>query len=170
MAEKNARPLGGVDKQTRVERPSDRETLVTRRFDGPARIVFEAWTNPALLKRWWAPASMGVPLLSCEVDARPGGRYRFVFGHEGGESMAFFGRYLEVVPGARLVWTNEESAEGSVTTVTFEEKDGTTLVTVREVFPSKEAFEAAGGAEGGLPEQFMQLDELLVALATGERS
>src|SRR3984957_16393333 len=113
--------------RTAVERKSERELVVTRTFNGPARMVFEAWTKPELLKRWWAPKSTGVTLLSCEADVRVGGRYRFEFGH-GTSTMAFFGRYLEVTPHSRLVWTNEESDDGAVTTVTLEEKDGKTLL------------------------------------------
>ncbi|MGO9833222.1 MAG: SRPBCC domain-containing protein, partial [Polyangiaceae bacterium] len=111
-----------------MERKSERELVVTRTFNGPARIVFEAWTKPELLKRWWAPKSMGMSLLSCEVDVRVGGRYRFEIGHEASKPMVFFGRYLEVTPHSRLVWTNDETDGGSVTTVTFEEKAGETLL------------------------------------------
>ena len=151
--------------RTTVERKSERELVVARTFNGPARIVFEAWTKPELLKRWWAPKSAGVSLLSCEADVRVGGRYRFEFGHEGSKTMAFFGRYLEVTPHSRLVWTNEESDGGAVTTVTFEEEGGKTLLVMHELYPSKEALDAAvAGMEGGMPESFAQLDELLVTL------
>jgi uncharacterized protein YndB with AHSA1/START domain len=152
--------------RTTVEQKSDRELVVTRTFNGPARLVFEAWTKPELLKRWWAPKSAGMSLLSCEADVRAGGRYRFEFGHEGSKPMmAFFGRYIEVIPCSRLVWTNEESDDGAVTTVTFEEKDGKTRLVMHELYPSKEALDAIiAGMEGGMPETFAQLDELLVAL------
>lgn len=151
--------------RTTVERKSDRELVVTRTFNGPARIVFEAWTRPELFMRWWAPKSMGVPLLSCEMDVRTGGKYRLVFGQDAANSWAFFGKYIEVIPHARLVWTNEEDEDGAVTTVTFEEKGGRTLLTLHELYPSKEALdEAISGMEGGMPEQFEQLDELLVTL------
>ncbi|MBB3656709.1 uncharacterized protein YndB with AHSA1/START domain [Rhizobium sp. BK650] len=153
---------------TTVERKSEREVVVTRTFDAPARIVFAAWTTPELFMRWWAPKSIGVPLLSCDMDVRTGGTYRLEFGQDASNSMAFFGKYLDVIPNARLVWTNEESEDGSVTTVTFEEKDGKTLLVVHEVYPSKEALDANSGAEGGLPEQFEQLDELLLTLGAGE--
>jgi uncharacterized protein YndB with AHSA1/START domain len=154
-----------MNNRTTVERKSERELVLTRAFNGPARIVFEAWTKPELLKRWWAPKSTGVPLLSCEADVRVGGRYRFEFGHEASKSMAFFGRYIEVTPHSRLVWTNEESDDGAVTTVTFEEKGDKTLLVLHELYPSKEALdEAIAGMEGGMPEQFEQLDELLVTL------
>jgi uncharacterized protein YndB with AHSA1/START domain len=154
-----------MNNRTTVERKSERELVLTRTFNGPARIVFEAWTKPELLKRWWAPKSTGVPLLSCEADVRVGGRYRFEFGHEASKSMAFFGRYIEVTPHSRLVWTNEESDDGAVTTVTFEEKGDKTLLVLHELYPSKEALdEAIAGMEGGMPEQFEQLDELLVTL------
>ena len=149
---------------TTVERKSERELVVTRTFNAPARIVFKAWTTPELFMRWWAPKSIGVPLLSCDMDVRTGGTYRLEFGQDASNSMAFFGKYLEVIPNARLVWTNEESEDGAVTTVTFEERGGKTLLTLHELYPSKEAFDANSGAEGGMPEQFEQLDELLVTL------
>jgi uncharacterized protein YndB with AHSA1/START domain len=153
--------------RTTVERKSERELVVTRAFNGPARILFEAWTKPELLKRWWAPKSTGVSLLSCEADVRVGGTYRFVFGHGASEPMAFYGRYLEVTPHSRLVWTNEEGGDGgAVTTVTFEENGGKTLLVVHELHPSKEALDGAraSGVEAGTLEAFEQLDELLVAL------
>jgi len=155
-----------VKDSTKVERKSERELVITRTFDGPARLVFEAWTKPELLKRWWAPKSTGMSLLACEADVRVGGKYRFEFGHEGSKPMmAFFGKYIEVVPNARLVWTNEESDDGAVTTVTFEEKDGRTRLVMHEIYPSKEALDASiAGMEGGMPETFAQLDELLVTL------
>jgi len=161
---------GPVKNRTTVERTSDREVVVTRTINGPARIVFEAFTKAELLRRWWVPRSMGMKLLSCEVDARVGGKYRLVFDHGGPEPAAFFGTYTEVKPHSRLAWTNEEGGEdGSVTTVTFEEKNGRTLVVLRETYPSKEALDAAGtGAADAMVETFDQIDELLVAL--GESS
>src|SRR5271156_2224696 len=129
--------------RTTVERKSEREIVVRRTFNGPARIVFEAWTKPELLKRWWVPKSLGMSFLSCEADVRTGGTYRFVFGHAASEQpMAFFGRYLEVTPHSRLVWTNDESDGGAVTTVTFEERDGKTLLVFHELYPTKEALDA----------------------------
>ena len=97
--------------RTTVERKSERELVVTRTVDAPARIVFEAWTKPELFKRWWVPKSLGMTLLSCEMDVRVGGRYRLEFAH-GDSQAAFFGTYQEVTPHSRLVWTNEESDEG----------------------------------------------------------
>jgi uncharacterized protein YndB with AHSA1/START domain len=127
--------------------------------------VFEAWTKPELFRRWWAPKSMGMSLLSCEMDVRVGGGYRLEFGHEASKAMAFFGRYIEVTPHSRLVWTNDESDDAAVTTVTFEEKGGKTLLVLHELYPSKEALDGAiAGMEGGMPEQFEQLDELLLTL------
>lgn len=155
------------DSRTTVEQMSERELVVTRIFDAPVRIVFEAWTTPELFMRWWAPKSLGVPMLSCEMDVRTGGGYRIAFGADAATAMAFFGKYIEVIPNARLVWTNEESADAAVTTVTFEEKGDKTLLVLRELYPTKEAFAANRGAEDGLPEQFDQLDELLVALGAG---
>jgi uncharacterized protein YndB with AHSA1/START domain len=155
-----------MNNRTTVERKSERELVVTRTFNGPARIVFEAWTKPELLKRWWTPKSMDITLLSCEADVRVGGNYRFELGHGAApKPMVFFGRYLEVTPNARLVWTNDESSDGAVTTVTFEEKGGQTLVVLHELYPSKEALDAAiAGMEGGMSESFEQLEELLVTL------
>ena len=153
-----------MNNRTTVDRASDREIVVTRTFDAPARIVFDAWTKPELFMRWWAPRSMGMTIRSCEMDARTGGKYRLEFGQDAASSFAFFGKYIEVTPNERIVWTNEESDDGAVTTVTFEEKDGRTLLTLSELYPSKEALEAEHGAEDGLPEQFEQLDELLLTL------
>jgi uncharacterized protein YndB with AHSA1/START domain len=152
---------------TRADRTSERELVISRVFNGPARIVFEAWTKPELLQRWWAPESFGVTLLSCEADVRPGGTYRFVFAHpESGEPMAFVGRYIEVTPHSRLVWTNEEHDDGAVTTVTFEERDGRTHLVLQDRYPSKEALDeaVASGSVSGYPEQFDQLDALLESL------
>ncbi len=152
--------------RTTVERTSDREMVATRTVDGPARIVFEAWTKPELIMKWWAPKAYGITFLSCETDVRTGGGYRYVFGHPASEQpMAFFGKYIEVTPPSRLVWTNEEEADGAVTTATFEEKDGKTLVVVHDLYPSKEALDAAiaSGSTGAWPEQFEQLDDLLAS-------
>jgi uncharacterized protein YndB with AHSA1/START domain len=152
---------------TRVERTSDREMVVTRTFDAPPRIVFEAWTRPELFMRWWAPKSMGVPIRACEMDVRTGGGYRLEFGQDASQSFAFFGRYVEVEPNARLVWTNEEGeGDGALTTVTFEAADGGgTLLTYRDLYPSKEALdESLVGMESAMPEQFEQLDGLLASL------
>ena len=149
-----------------VERSSEREIVVTRTIRGPAHLVFAAWTRPELFKRWWVPKAAPITLLSCELDVRVGGRYRLVFGVHGTDQQAeFFGRYIDVVPNARIVWTNEEGGEdGAISTVTFEEKDGQTLVTVRDLYPSKEALDEAiaSGSTEGMPEQLEQLEELLV--------
>ncbi|HXK39707.1 MAG TPA: SRPBCC domain-containing protein [Candidatus Paceibacterota bacterium] len=154
--------------RTTVERTSDRELVVTRTFNAPARFVFEAWTKPELFKRWWVPKSMGMSLLSCDMDIRVGGKYRLEFAH-GDSKSAFFGTYKEVTPHSRLVWTNEESDEGSVTTVTFEEIGGKTLLVVSDLYPSKEALDAAGtGAADAMVETFAQLDGLLVTLGASE--
>lgn len=149
---------------THIQRASEREFVVTRLFDAPARIVWKAWTQPELMRRWWVPKSMPMTLRSLDMDVRVGGGYRLVFDAEGSEGLAFVGQYTEVDPPTRLVWTNEEEADGSITTVTFEERDGRTLVTVSEIYPSKEALERNHGAEEGLPEQFGQLDQLLLDL------
>lgn len=152
-----------------VERSSEREIVVTRSINGPAHLVFAAWTRPELFKRWWVPKAAPITLLSCELDVRVGGRYRLVFGVNGSDQQAeFFGRYIDVVPNTRIVWTNEEGGEdGAISTVTFEEKDGQTRVVVHDLYPSKEALDEAitSGSTEGMPEQLEQLEELVV----GER-
>lgn len=153
--------------RTDVTRQSERELVITRTFDGPVQLVFEAWTKPELLMRWWAPKSFGITFLSCEADVRTGGTYRFVFGHPASDKpMAFTGRYIEVMPPTRIVWTNEESADGSVTTVSLTEKDGKTHLVLSDLFPSKAALDAAieSGSQGAYPEQFEALDTLLSSL------
>ena len=157
-ASRTSDPAAGPNPVT-VERRSDRELVVTRTFDGPARLVFDAWTKPELFARWWVPRSMGMTLHALEMDARTGGSYRLDFG----DGMVFFGTYLDVTRPSRIVWTNDEGGQdSSVTTVTFEERDGTTLLTMTEVYPTKEALDAAGtGAADATRETFVQLDELL---------
>ena len=164
MDAKNESKPTPMKNRTTVERKSERELVVTRTFNAPARLVFEAWSKAELFRQWWVPKSMGMSLLSCEMDVRVGGGYRLVFAADP-EPMAFFGTYKEVTPHSRLVWTNEESDEGSVTTVTFAEKGGKTLLVMHELYPSKEALDAAGtGAADAMGETFEQLDELLVTL------
>ncbi len=152
---------------TTVQRKSDRELLVTRIFSAPIHLVFEAWSKPELFQRWWVPQSAGLTLLSCEMDVRTGGTYRLVFRHPmSDQPMAFFGTYQEVIPNKRMVWTNEESDQGAVTTVTFEEAAGSTRVTFHELYPTAAALdEAITGSAEGLPEQFAQLDALLASRA-----
>lgn len=154
----------GVKHPTSAERKSDREVVVRRTFDAPARLVFEAWTRPELFRQWWVPKSIGLVLLSLEQDVRVGGGYRLVFDLGDSKTMAFFGKYVEVTPPYRLSWTNEEGDDGAVTTVTFEEKDGQTHLTFSELYPTKEALDRNIGSTEALPEQFAQLDTLLPTL------
>jgi uncharacterized protein YndB with AHSA1/START domain len=162
-ARKKSEPM---NQRTTVERKSDRELVVTRTVNGPARLVFEAWTRPELFKQWWVPKSMGMFLRSCDMDVRVGGKYRLVFGQDASKTDAFFGTYVDVTPHSRLAWTNEEGGDGGpVTTVTFEEKAGKTLLVLHELYPSKEALDAAGtGAADAMGETFEQLEQLLVTL------
>lgn len=156
------------DERTTVERQSDVEVVVTRWFDAPARIVFDAWSRPELFRQWWIPSSFGMTLMSCEMDVRVGGGYRLEIGHPASDQpMAFFGTYIEVVPQQRIAWTNEESEQGAVTTVTFEEQDGRTKLVVSNLYPSKEALdgEIATGATSGMRESLDQLDQFIVASA-----
>ena len=162
---------GKSDSRTNLERTSERELVVTRTINAPARLVFEAWTKAELFQRWWVPKSLGLTLLSCELDVRVGGLYRLVFKHPAGaEPMAFHGRYLEVTPHSRLVWTNEEAGDtGPITTVTFEEKVGKTLLVMHDLYPSKEALDEAisSGSTSGNDETFNQLEELLNTQGAG---
>jgi uncharacterized protein YndB with AHSA1/START domain len=154
---------GSAQFRTSVERKGDRELVATRTFDAPPSMVFRAWSEAELFRRWWMPKSVtGVSLVGCDMDVRTGGKYRLEFSAGGPETMAFYGKYLEVVPNERIVWTNDEGEEGAITTVTFEEQGGKTLLTFHEAYPSAEALEEAmQGSAAGLPEQLDQLDELL---------
>jgi uncharacterized protein YndB with AHSA1/START domain len=160
-----------AENRTTVQRKSERELIVTRIINGPARLVFEAFTTPELLQRWWVPKSSGLSLLSCETDVRVGGRYRFVIGHDASKTMAFYGRYIEVMPHCRLVWTNDEGEDaGAVTTVTFEEGGGRTRVVMHDLYPSKEALEAVlAGMEAGMSETLEQLDDFVVSMDSSLR-
>ena len=158
---------------TLLERVSEREIVITRTFDGPARIVFEAWTNPELVRRWWAPRSLGVSMASCEADVRVGGRYRYVLEPAQGATIAFSGEYSEVTPPSRLVYSTFFEPEGkgpmgdpAIVTVTFDEREGKTHVVSREVYPSKEVLDGAlaTGMEQGLRATMDQLDELVASL------
>lgn len=153
----------GLQSRTSVERKGDRELVVTRTFDAAPNMLFRAWSEPELFRRWWMPKSVtGVSLVSCDMDVRTGGKYRLEFAAGSSGTIAFHGKYLEVVPGKRIVWTNDEGEEGAVTTVTFDDEGGKTLLTFHEVYPSKEALEEAlQGSAAGLPEQLDQLDDLL---------
>jgi uncharacterized protein YndB with AHSA1/START domain len=158
---------GGAQNPTSVERKGDRELVATRIFDAPPSMVYRAWSQPELFQRWWMPKSAsGVSLVSCELDVRTGGKYRLEFSAGGSDTMAFYGKYLEVVPNERIVWTNDEGEEGAITTVTFEDQGGKTLLHFHEVYPSSEALEEAlQGSAAGLPEQLEQLDELLSSMS-----
>jgi uncharacterized protein YndB with AHSA1/START domain/DNA-binding transcriptional ArsR family regulator len=153
---------------TTAERHSDRKLVVTRTIKGPARLVFEGWARPELFRRWWAPKSFGLTLISYEADVRTGGTYNLVMGHPSSEQpMSFFGKYIEVTPPSCIVWTNDEGdQDGAVTTVTFGERDGVTLVVLTDLYPSKEALDnaIASGSTSGWGEQLEQLNELVITL------
>ena len=160
---------GSAQNPTSVERRGDLELVITRTFDAPPSMVYKAWSQPALFKRWWMPKSLsGVSLVSCDMDVRTGGKYRLEFSAGGSKTMAFYGKYIEVVPDARIVWTNDEDEAGAITTVTFEDQgDGRTLLTFHEAYPSREALEEAlKSSAAGLPEQLDQLAELLFSMRT----
>ena len=157
----------GARTATSIERKGDRELVVTRTFDAPPAMVFKAWSLPELFRRWWVPQSVtGVSLVSCDMDVRTGGKYRLEFGAGGSDTMAFYGKYLDVVPNERIVWTNDEGEEGAVTTVTFEDQGGRTLLNFHELYPTKEALEEAlQGSAAALPEQLQQLEDLLSTMS-----
>jgi uncharacterized protein YndB with AHSA1/START domain len=170
MDEGNSSQASHIKNQTSAARKGEREFVVTRIINAPPRIVFKAWTQVELFQRWWLPKSLGMTLLSCELDVRVGGAYRLVFQHSAApEGMAFHGRYLEVTPPSRLVWTNEEAGgNGQITTVTFEERAGQTLLVMSELYPSKEVLDEAirsGSTSGDMNETFDQLDELLASIS-----
>lgn len=171
MTERSESEASTMKHPTKAERTSERELVVRRIVHGPARLVFEAWTKPELFQRWWVPESFGLTLLACEMDARVGGEYRLVFRH-GDSTMDFFGTYLDVTPPARLVWTNEEGGGETVTTVTFDEKDGRTSLVVHDLYPSKDTLDAAiaSGATGAMPEQLDALDALLTRLGSSSEN
>jgi uncharacterized protein YndB with AHSA1/START domain len=152
--------------RTAVERKGNRELVVTRTFNAPPSIVYRAWSQSELFQRWWFPKSVsGVSLVSCNMDVRTGGKYRLEFSAGGSDTMEFYGKYLEVVPNERIVWTNDEGEEGAVTTVTFRDLGGKTLLSFHEIYPTEEALEEAlQGSAAALPEQLDQLGELLASL------
>lgn len=164
MAGHNSEPRSASNR-TSVERKGDRELVVTRIFDAPPETVYRAWSQPELFRRWWMPKSIaGVSIVGCEMDVRTGGKYRLEFSTGGPDTMTFYGRYLEVVPNQRIVWTNDEGEDGAITTVTFADIGGKTLLTFHEVYPTKAALEEAlESSAAGLPEQLDQLDELLAS-------
>lgn len=164
--DQQASSAGSLQNRTSVERRGDRELVVTRTFDAPPNIVYRAWSQPELFRRWWVPKSVtGVSLVSCDMDVRTGGKYRLEFSAGGSETMAFYGKYLDVVPNERIVWTNDEGEAGAITTVTFEDQGGRTLLNFHEIYPTREALEEAlQGSAMGLPEQMEQLGELLAGI------
>jgi uncharacterized protein YndB with AHSA1/START domain len=161
----------GLDGRTTVNRKSDRELVVTCSFNARVHAVFQAWSMPELFRRWWIPKATGMTIVACEMDVRTGGRYRLDITPPGSDQpMAFFGKYLEVVPDELIVWTNEEEDGGAVTTVTFEANNGKTQVTLTERYPTTQALDdALEGSATALPEQFVQLDELLAPSGLGSR-
>ena len=163
--EQQADDMGTTQRGTSVERRGERELVVTRTFDAPPSLVYKAWSQAELFRRWWMPRSAaGVSLVSCDMDVRTGGKYRLEFAADGAGTMAFHGKYIEVVPNERIVWTNDEGEEGAVTTVTFEDREGKTLLTFHEAYPSREALEEAlQGSAAALSEQLDQLGELLAS-------
>jgi uncharacterized protein YndB with AHSA1/START domain len=150
--------------ETIIERKSDCELVITRTFNGPPEIVFDAWTQPELVLRWWAPRSFGLKLVSCQIDLRVGGEYRYVFALEGDQTMDFYGKYLEVQRPERLVWTNADAGD-YVSTATFTGRGGKTILTLHERHCSKAALDEAlaSGANQGTCETLDQLDELLTS-------
>lgn len=165
-----------VMNQTSMELKGDREIVIARTFNGPPRIVFDAWTRPELVRRWWAPDSRRVVVTACDADLRAGGTYRYVLRLEKtGHQFAFSGRYTEVTPHSRLVYTElfEPDAGGAnpgdiplIVTVTFTGRDGKTDLVSHSLCPSPEVRDAilASGMEHGMRETMDQLDLLVASL------
>jgi uncharacterized protein YndB with AHSA1/START domain len=156
--------------RTSMKLEGDRVIIISRTFNAPARIVFDAYTRPELVKRWWAPKSRGVALSLCEADVRVGGKYRYVLSVRG-EEIGFSGEYTEVTPHTRLVYTQifEPMAEAGavICTIQLEEREGKTFFVSHESYPSPEARQATidAGMEGGMRESMDQLDELVASMA-----
>lgn len=150
---------------TQVTRKSDYELAVTRTFDALVQTIFKAWTQTDHFKQWWVPQSSGAVLRSCEQDVRVGGRHRVEITHpKVSAPMAFYGTYLEVAPNSRLVWTNEENEAGAVTTVSFNEVNGGTRVSLEKRYPTAQALDQAlQGMQDAMSETFDQLEALLAA-------
>ena len=144
---------------------TDRDVVVTRTIDAPARIVFEAWSKPEHIKRWFGPAPY--PVTMAEMDFRVGGRYRFAMTDPKGRQMTpFGGEYLEIIPNEKIVFTDAfelPGAEEMVMTVTFDEQDGKTTVTVRTTFANlaQKATHVGAGMVEGLSLALEQLDTLV---------
>lgn len=155
---------------TTLELRGDREVVITRTFRAGARAVFEAWTRPELVSRWWAPRARGVEIVGCEAEVRPGGRWRYV-ARKGEHLVAFSGAYQEVEPPSRLVYTSlfegAPQAGAALVTVTFEERAGATRLVAVERYPSAEVRDAvlASGMEEGMRNSLDQLDELVAGRA-----
>ncbi len=147
--------------------PSDREVLVTRSFNAPRRLVWEAVSKPEHVRQWWGLRSM--PMTVCEIDHRVGGKWRFVVRAPDGSEHAWSGVYNEIHAPERVVNTevyeNIPGAE-SLVTATFDERDGRTYLTTRMLHKSKENRDGYihAGAEGGMRETFTRLDELLAKM------
>ncbi|MDB5432111.1 MAG: ATPase [Caulobacter sp.] len=155
---------------TASESVADREFIMTRVFDAPARLLFQAYSQPQHLMKWFGP--VGWPLTLCEVDFRVGGRYRFAMtGPSGEQNIPFGGQYLEIVPDRKIVFDNTFEAPGSETmvmTVTFEEAGGKTTLTLNTLFGSvaMKNGHIGGGFEEGTNSGFDQLAEVVAGMAS----
>jgi uncharacterized protein YndB with AHSA1/START domain len=163
----------GVSSGTaRVTLPTDEQILITRAFDAPKRLVYEAWTTPELVKRWWNAKRGEVTV--AEIDLRVGGKWRYVMVTEDGFEVAFHGEYREIVPNERIVSTEvyegapqpEGREEGTLNTATFTEADGRTTLTILVQAPSKEIRDAIveSGMEAGMQDALDLLEEVAVSL------
>lgn len=154
----------------RLTLEGEREILIERDFMAPAEIVFRAWTDPDLVKLWWAPRDLGVSIVTCEAEIRVGGRYRYVLENAGGELIGFTGHYREITPPSRLVYTQYvegmEKAGEALVEVNFRSSGARTLVSSRETYPSAEVRHMAvtSGMEQGLRLTWEQLSALLPSL------
>jgi uncharacterized protein YndB with AHSA1/START domain len=158
--------------RTTLTTPSDREVAMTRVFDAPRELVFEAWTSPEHVPHWLlGPEGWEMPV--CEIDLRPGGSWRYVWRKADGTEMEMEGDFNEVAPPERIVNTERWGGDWpeTVNTVTFTEENGRTTVTITVLYPSQEARDAAigTGMVDGASESFARLDERLRSLVRAGR-
>jgi uncharacterized protein YndB with AHSA1/START domain len=155
-----------------VTLPTDEQILITREFDAPKHLVYEAWTTPELVKRWWNAKRGEVTI--AEIDLRVGGRWRYVMVADGGFEVGFHGEYREIVPNERIVSTEvyegmpqgDGPEQGTLNTATFTEEDGRTTLTVLVEAPSKEIRDAiiASGMEAGMQDAMDLLEQVAISL------
>jgi uncharacterized protein YndB with AHSA1/START domain len=153
-----------------VTLPTDEQILITREFDAPKHLVYQAWTTPELVMQWWS--GQRGEMTSAEIDLRVGGAWRYVMIATGGHEVAFHGEFREIVPDERIVNTEvyeiagTSDDEAALNTVTFTERDGRTTLTVLTELPSQEIRDMIidSGMEGGMQEGMDLLEQVAISL------